>query len=87
MNTSNDDFLTGNGLVLTDIDWAAEPDELIKDVAFAESIGVTMTYETENTPTGWPVVKFIAKDLEAKQNLIDWLVDVGYDEWFIVPMF
>ena len=27
MNTSNDDFLTGDGLVLTDIDWAAEPDE------------------------------------------------------------
>ena len=87
MNTSNDDFLTGDGLVLTDIDWAAEPDELIKDVAFAESIGVTMTYETENTPTGWPVAKFVAKDLEAKRNLIDWLVDVGYDEWFIVPMF
>lgn len=86
MNTTNDDFLTGNGLVLTDIDWAAEPDELIKDVAFAESIGVTMTYETENTPTGWPVANFVAKDLEAKQNLIDWLVDVGYDEWFIVPM-
>ena len=86
MNTTNDDFLTGDGLVLADIDWAAEPDELIKDVAFAESIGVTMTYETENTPTGWPVAKFVAKDLEAKQNLIDWLVDVGYDEWFIVPM-
>lgn len=86
MNTSNDDFLTGDGLVLTDIDWAAEPDELIKDVAFAESIGVTMTYETENTPTGWPVAKFVAKDLEAKQNLINWLVDVGYDELFIVPM-
>ena len=86
MNTSNDDFLTSDGLVLTDIDWAAEPDELIKDVAFAESIGVTMTYETENTPTGWPVAKFVAKDLEAKQNLIDWLVDVGYDELFIVPM-
>ena len=87
MNTTNDDFLTGDGLVLTDIDWAAEPDDLISDVAYAESIGVTMTYETENTPTGWPVAKFVAKDLEAKRNLIDWLVDVGYDEWFIVPMF
>lgn len=87
MNTTNDDFLTGDGLVLADIDWAAEPDELISDIVFAESIGVTMTYETyetENTSTKWewPVVKFVAKDLEAKQNLIDWLVDVGYGEMF-----
>ena len=61
-------------LVINDLDFAVEDDELQSFVKMFDCMGVEMAYEMDG-PSGWPVANFVAKTTEAKIALSQWMIE------------
>ena len=69
-------------VVVEELDWAAEPEELDDDIKTLKAMGVEVDCQIptlENpTPTGWPILTLTAKGEDVIKKMNEYLNQVYY---------